>query len=178
MTCIIGLIHDGRVYMGADSMSASGWDARTTKLKKVFRLKGKFLIGYTTSFRMGQLLEHRLEVAAQNGEDDMAYMVTVFVEAVRSLLKDNGFSKVDNNKETGGQFLVGYNGRLYLVDSDFQVNEHADGFDACGCGQDYALAAMKALEDLPPRERIKRALEIVASFSNGVQGPFYTKVLK
>lgn len=178
MTCIIGLVHDGKVYMGADSMSASGWDARITNLRKVFKLRDKFLIGYTTSFRMGQLLEHRLEVATQNGEDDMAYMVNVFAEAVRSLLKDNGFSKVDNNKETGGQFLVGYNKRLYLVDSDFQVNEHADGFDACGCGESYALAAMKALEDLSPKERIKKSLEIAAYFSNGVQGPFYVRTLR
>lgn len=34
------------------------------------------------------------------------------------------------------------------------------------------LAAMAALEDMPPVDRIRRALEIVVRFSNGVSEPF------
>ena len=176
MTCIIGLVEDGRVYMGGDSMAAAAWDARTTKLRKVFKLKN-FLIGYTTSFRMGQLLQYHLEITPQNGEDDMAYMVRTFAEAVRQLLKDNGFSKIDNNQEEGGTFLIGYKGRLYRVDSDFQVNEFEEGYDACGSGEDYALGAMKALGEISPKERIMQALSIAGHFSTGIKGPYYVEML-
>ena len=172
MTCIVGLIENNTVYMGGDSMSSRGWDARTTKLKKVFKIKG-FLIGYTSSFRMGQLLEHQLTITPQNGNDDMTYMVSTFVDSIRQLFKDNGYTKIDNNREEGGTFLVGYKSRLYKIGCDFQVNEFQDDFDACGCGEGYALAVMKALENLPPKERILRSLEIASYFSNGVQEPFY-----
>lgn len=176
MTCIIGLVENDTVYMGGDSASATSWDMRITKLPKVFGLKN-FLIGYTSSFRMGQLLQYQLTVPLQNGEDDMAYMVGTFIEEVRRLFKDNGYTKIENNQEEGGCFLVGYKRRLYVVHSDFQVNEHTDGFEAIGCGQDYALATMKALETLPPRDRITKALEIAAYFSNGVCAPFHIEEL-
>ena len=90
MTCIVGLVQKGTVYIGADSASVSGWTSRVTRLPKVFR-RGPFLIGYTTSFRMGQLLEHALAVPPQGDEsDDMRFMVTTFVESVRALLKERG----------------------------------------------------------------------------------------
>lgn len=171
MTCIIGLIHDGRVYMGADSQASDGWAKQMVRHPKVFQT-GQFLIGYTTSFRMGQLLQYQLEVKPQGDEDDYAYMVTSFVEAVRKVLKDYGYAKVENNQEQGGNFLIGYNGRLYELQSDMAVLDYMDSFSAVGCGRAYALGAMEALADMPPSIRIKQALAISALFSNGVDPPF------
>lgn len=178
MTCIVGLVDRKTVYIGADSASVAGWTRRTTRLPKVFR-RGPFLIGYTTSFRMGQLLEHSLAVPAQGNErDDMRYMVTVFAEHVRALLKERGVSKIEANAESGGQFLVGYRSRLYSVQTDFQVNEMSDGFDAVGSGAEYALGALSALRGSRPAIRLKRALEISSHFSMGVSPPFFIKMLR
>ena len=172
MTCIVGLIDNGKVWIGGDSSAASGWMVRSSDCPKVFRV-GEFLIGYTTSFRMGQILQYHLSIEPQNGhQDDFAYMVRNFAEAARSCLKDFGFAKIDNNEERGGVFLVAYRNNLYSIDSDFQVNKMTDGFDAAGCGREFALGALAALADLPARERIERALEIAANFSGGVLGPF------
>ena len=176
MTCIVGLEHEGKVYIGADSASVGGWEVKATRLRKVFQ-RSRFLIGYTGSFRMGQLLQHQLTVTPQNGESDEEYMVCKFVEAVRTCLKDGGFAKVENNVDEGGQFIIGFNGQLYLVDDDFQVNSMAQGFYAVGCGRGYALGAMKVLNDLPPKQRIRKALETAAYFSGAVCKPFRIKVL-
>jgi len=121
---------------------------------------------------MGQILQHHLTVEPRKTELGEAYMVCTFVEAVRSCLKDHGFAKVENNVEEGGQFLVGYEGVIYEIASDFQVNRFADGLAAIGCGAAYALGVLKALDDLPARERVLRSLEIAAYFSGGVIGPF------
>ena len=61
MTCVIGLEHKGEVYIGADSAATSGWAVSATRLPKVF-LVNEFLIGYAGSFRMGQLLQHKLQI--------------------------------------------------------------------------------------------------------------------
>lgn len=172
MTCIVGIAEHDQVYIGADSASVYGWTVRVTKLAKVFRLD-KLIIGYTTSFRMGQILQHHLAVASQEDESDSRYMVVTFAEAVRSCLKEYGFASVDNNQEQGGTFLVGYKGHLYCMVGDYQVNETADGIDACGCGQAYALGAMRALGNISPEDRIRQSLEIAAYFSGGVISPFY-----
>lgn len=178
MTCVVGLVDKKTVYIGADSASVSGWTSRITRLPKVFR-RGPFLIGYTTSFRMGQLLEHALEVPLQGAEtNDRRYMVTVFAETVRALLKERGVAKIEANTESGGQFLVGYRGHLYSVQSDFQVNEMADGFDAVGSGAEYALGALAALRTMKPLPRLKRALEISAHFNMGVSPPFFLRSIK
>ena len=55
MTCIVGLIDGRRVWMGGDSAGVSGLDITVRADAKVFR-NGDFLIGFTSSFRMGQLL--------------------------------------------------------------------------------------------------------------------------
>ncbi len=178
MTCVVGLVDKGTVYIGVDAAAVQGWTRRASRVPKVFR-RGPFLIGYTTSFRMGQLLEHHLTVPEQaHDQDDMAFMVAVFIERVRTLLKEKGFSKVEQNTEKGGQFLVGYRGRLYTVESDFQVGEQSDGYDVIGGGGDFALGAMRALEHLPPVKRVRQALQIAAHFNMGVCGPFSVKSLR
>jgi ATP-dependent protease HslVU (ClpYQ) peptidase subunit len=178
MTCVVGLVSGDRVHIGVDSAAISGWTRRATNLKKVFR-RGPFLIGYTTSFRMGQLLEHQLDVPPQTeDQSEMAFMVGVFVESTRRLLKERGFAKIEANSESGGQFLVGYRGKLYSIESDFQVGEMSDGFDAIGSGAEVALGAMKALEGLKPAPRIRRALEIASHFNMGVSPPYHVKSLR
>jgi len=177
MTCIVGVAEGGKAYIGADSAAANDWMVRATGLHKVFRRQDShcshsFVVGYTTSFRMGQILQHHLMVEPQKSETDEAYMVCTFVEAVRSCLKDHGFAKVENNVEKGGTFLVGYKGIIYEIASDFQVNHYVDGFAAIGCGEAYALGALKALDELSPEKRILRSLEIAAYFSGNVIGPF------
>lgn len=172
MTCIIGIETEKGILMGCDSAAASGWDVHATRLKKVFR-RGEFLIGYTASFRMGQLLQYKLNVGPQGSEqDDLEYLATTFIDAVRECLKNGGFAKVENERQEGGQFLVGYRGRLYEVDSDFQVNSSQDGYMAIGCGAPYALGNLYS-----NKGNMLTALEAAEHFSNGVRRPFYTRGL-
>ena len=175
MTCIIGLSEDNKVYMGGDSASGSdnSWAVRATTIEKVFHYP-PFLFGCSTSFRMIQLLRYQLPNIPEQGymDSDEEYLVKWFIESVRESFKEHGYAKVKDNEEEGGEFLIGYRGKLYLIGSDFQVNGNQDGLDAIGCGARFALGAMKALEYLPPRERILKSLEIAAYFSGGVMPPF------
>lgn len=178
MTCIIGVEEDGIVYIAADSMSSDGYSSQAVLQPKVFLAQDKFLIGYTTSFRMGQLLEFSLAVRPKyEDEDDLKYMVTGFAETARRLFKDHGYAKTDGNgEEFGGVFLVGYNGHLYRVDIDFHVMRYTTRIAACGAGEDFALAAMLAMVKKPVKKRLRRSLEIVSELSVFVIPPF--KVMK
>lgn len=172
MTCIVGMAHEGNVWIGADSAAGDGWAVRPTHVPKVFA-RGPFIIGYTVSFRMGQLLQFHLDVQPQDGESsDLEYIVKRFIAAVRDCLKEGGYTTIKDSKEEGGGFLVGYREHVYSVGDEFQVTESFDGFDACGCGGEFALGAMAALDQLEPEARVRRALGISAYFSGGVCGPF------
>lgn len=178
MTCIVGLIENGRVWMGGDSAGVSGLDITVRADPKVFR-NGHFLIGFTSSFRMGQLLAYKLKVPAMEpGEDVFRYMVTTVVDAVRECLKEGGYAQRSNDAETGGSFLVGFRGRLFSIQSDYQVCESSRGFHAIGCGADYALGSLASTAGQPGEERIRRALEIAELFSGGVRAPFRVDCLE
>lgn len=172
MTCIVGIVHDGKVLIGADSAGSNGYSISNRKDVKVFK-NGDFVIGCTSSFRMIQLLQFMLRPPRRHPDTDvMKFMVTEFAEAVRGCFKAGGFAQTDNNADKGGTFLVGYEGRLFCMQSDFQVAESADGFDACGCGQDVALGVMHSNTHLDPKARVLKSLETAAYFSCGVRGPF------
>lgn len=177
MTCIIGLVHETKVYIGADSIAVAGWEQLRYGWPKVFRV-GEFLIGCAGSLRMLQILKFHLDIRLQQeGESDERYIVVAFVDAVRQALKERGYTHIDNNREEGGRFLAGYRGQLYLVDEDFQATCFTGGLKAIGVGAEYAMGAMMALHTWQPEDRILQALAISAELSIGVGAPFYVEAL-
>ena len=57
MTCIVAIKHDNEIWMGGDS-AAFRDDERTNRAdEKVFK-NGDFLLGYSGSFRVGQLIRY------------------------------------------------------------------------------------------------------------------------
>lgn len=175
MTCIVGIAHKGKVYLGGDSAGVSGLDITVRKDKKVFQ-NGEFVMGFTSSFRMGQILQYTFTPPEVEIEDDdlMAYMVRKFIPAVRKTFKEEGYAAIESNREKGGCFLVGVRGRLFQIDSDFQVGEHLNGMAAVGCGESYAYGSLFAQRDtkMDAPEKLENALEAAAFFSGGVVAPF------
>lgn len=172
MTCVLAIAEKGNIWMGADSAAVAGLSMRLRKDPKIYQV-GEMLIGFTSSFRMGQLLGHSLRPLPQPRDIPIAkYMATIFIDNVRETLKHGGYTTINNNIETGGQFLVGYRGRIFTVDNDFQVGECNKPFDAVGCGCDLALGALYATVGMEPVKRIRTALQAAESFSAGVRRPW------
>ncbi|PFH29123.1 hypothetical protein [Burkholderia sp. JKS000303] len=176
MTCIVALRHADRVYMGADSAGVAGltlWERADPKIYRV----GPYLIGFTTSFRMGQLLGHSLKVPEQPDDvDTFAFMCTTFVDAVRKCLKEGGYAIRENEREAAGTFLCAYRGRIFRVEGDYQIGEGALNFDACGCGEEIALGSLYSTAGMDPEQRVRTALCAAQRFSAGVREPFLIQV--
>lgn len=173
MTCVAAIVYDNVVYMGADSAGVAGLDLTIRADQKVF-INGEFLIGFTSSFRMGQLLRYAFKPPKyyEDEKDLYAYMVTDFVNAVRTCLKDGGYAQKDKDEEIGGCFMVGVRGRLFQIESDYQVGESVQPYDAVGCGEAYAKGVLSVTHTVDPEDRIKLALGSAEKFSAGVRGPF------
>ncbi|MYV56521.1 hypothetical protein [Streptomyces sp. SID3212] len=172
MTVIAGLVHTGRVHLAGDSAGVGGYSLTVRRDPKVFR-NGPYVMGFTSSFRMGQLLQHALRPPRPKGDLE-EFMVTKFIDAVRTCLKDGGWAKKDSEQEEAGIFLVGVVGRLFVVHADYQVGESADGYMAVGCGDDLALGALHATAalDMKPKARLTAALAAAERHSAGVTGPY------
>ena len=179
MTCIVAVESDGKVVMGGDSAGVGGLNVIVRADEKVFR-NGKFLMGFTDSFRMGQLLRYSLETSklkVPDYDDElMKFMSVDFINAVRKTFKDGGYGKHGDGDNEGGTFLVGVKGKIFTIYSDFQVARPADGFAAVGCGQSYALGALYVTSPSGgvdgARHQVRTALETAEKFSGGVSAPF------
>ena len=127
---------------------------------------------------MGQLLRYSFDPPSHpEGMEDMKYMVTVFIPAVKKCLKEGGWMKTKDSQDEVGSFIVGYKANLYEIDDDCQVGQLTDNISSVGCGHQIALGAMFALEHLYPVERIKKALEITTYLNAGVRPPFIVEEL-
>ena len=179
MTAIAALVDHGKIWMGGDSAATCSDTHRLVirKDEKVF-IRGNFIFGFTSSFRMGNLLRYSFYPPEQ-GKDvsDIEYMNTSFVNTIRDCFRAGGYMRTDEGSDRGGVFLVGYRGNVYEIQSDFQVGVPADSFMACGCGIDLCLGSLYSTTDLPPRERIKKALEAAERFNGAVRKPFVIKSL-
>ena len=181
MTCIVGLVHDGVTYIGGDSLGSNGYSGTVRKDMKVFHLKdvANTVLGYTSSFRMGQLLMYAKGLIdprdIRDKKLDHEYLVTEFIPNVQKLFETGGYSKNNNGEKRGGEFLFAHKDRLFKIEGDFQVGESVDNYDACGSGEMFALGSLHttAESSIAPIERVRMALQAATKFSVGVQPPFY-----
>lgn len=180
MTAVVGIVEEnGDIYMGADSAGVAGYSVTRRKDPKVF-IKMKFIMGFTSSFRMGQLLHYKFSppslLKVKSGKQTLDHYMNVdFVQALRKCFKEGGFTTINNNKEIGGCFLVGIWGRLFEIESDFQVAESLKNYSAVGCGDDLCLGSLYStdgLTNVTPEQRISLALSAAEEFSAGVRSPF------
>lgn len=181
MTCIVGIEHAGEVWIGGDSAGISNLDVIVRDDEKVFETNG-IIFGFTTSFRMGQIIRYGFNCAdARDGtvddRSDMEWLCTTFVDALRSTFHASGWLKSAGGVVSGGQLLLAFKKRLYVVDSDFQVYRPASGYASIGCGSSYALGSLHTSSrvidlDDDPHERCIWALEASEHMNAGVRAPF------
>lgn len=173
MTAIAGLVHNGAVHLAGDSAGVGDHYALTVRADTKVFTNGPYAMGFTSSFRMGQLLRWSLKAPQPDG-DIHRFMATTFTDSVRDCLREGGWLAKQNDRETGGTFLVGVHGRLFCIHEDLQVAEAADGYAAVGCGHHLALGALYATtrSRMAPQRRLTLALEAAERFNAGVRGPF------
>lgn len=175
MTCIAGAIDHDELVIGSDSGSSDGYGLTfEARSPKVFRC-GEGIIGFTSSWRMGQILEHVFKPPIPDeGVPIERYLCTEWIDSVRAALGSAGWKKRDNERDQGGTFLYGFRGRLFLIAEDFQVVEPRDGYAACGSGWQVAWGALAALRQrkISAAVSVMDALAAAAMHNAPIRPPF------
>ncbi|TJW14425.1 MAG: hypothetical protein E5W82_10640 [Mesorhizobium sp.] len=162
MTCIVGLVDNGKVYIGGDSAAITGDSIEIRANRKVFR-NGPYVIGFTGSYRVGQMLEYA-SLPKLTCKDVMAHLVLNVVDK----LKEISGKDID-------ELLIGHGGRLFKVSSDYSVAEYAS-YAAAGVGGQYALGNFHGGVGAPEL-RVQAALEAAQTHCAGVRAPFHVEVV-
>jgi len=174
MTCVVGLIKDNTVYMGADSCAGGDTSVINVSNPKIFLLD-EYLIGVSGSFRVIDILNYSFKIPSEKNLSGDAFMRTTFINALRTTFEKNNFPT--EGKDDEFNILVGHNGRLYIIQDDFSVL-NIISYGAIGSGADIAYGSLftsTSMDD--PLLRIEMALNASATFSPDVSAPFIVKSL-
>lgn len=174
MTCIVGLVDNGTLYFGGDSIVVGSYHKIVNRDSKVFQRQG-LLFGTCGSLRLQNLLQYRLEIPHYAGTHPMSYVVNELLEAVRACFKQNGFGRDNKGQEHfDGSFLLGFEQELYMVGSYYTISRSADPYCAIGVGKEYAYGSLSTTRQLgmEPIQRLHLALEAAACYNTDVLAPF------
>lgn len=181
MTIIAALVHEGKVYMGGDSLSVSeDGSSCVDTFPKVFRV-GEYLFGCSGSPRLKQLLCYTYTPAdvalVDGGLACTYYMVNNFTRDLRTHFERHDF--LDEFKERSAQILIGFKKRLFCLYGDYYLEECSHDYNAIGCAADFALGSLytTAISSMEPRDRIYFALEAAQKHNAHVRAPFLFEVL-
>jgi len=189
MTCVVGLVDDGIVYIGGDSAGTTENSMNVYQTDKVFT-RPPFIFGGTGSYRGIQLLKYELEIPELIGyykqvKDKDDYDTESFMhlvsEVIRKTFKDKGHSIMEANNELHEtQTLIGFDGHLYLLDVNFAILEPRKRFIAIGGGSQAALGSLYGTIGLipDPIDRLLTALEASEEYSNSVRSPYHVMAIR
>lgn len=167
MSTVVGVIQEGEIWLGADSMASTdeGY-VRNFDAKKIF-VNGPYIFAYIGSPRGGQLLQDHVFKPPKD--------INKLPNAVYKQYEDNGALVTDDDSAIGNQcnFLIAHKHRLYELYSDFQLNEIVT-YTSIGHGCYIALGSLFSTQELKytPKERIDIALKAASRFSSSTGPPF------
>lgn len=177
MTAIAVIAQDGAVYMGSDRCVSWG-DSKTSsgspKIKMVGRGKRKMLIGAAGSSRAcGLLTDHWSPPPFPRGYSVLRYMTATVPKSIQEMFDEAGLLPGADAEEWELGVVIGHEGRIYSLDSDFGVSViQEDEFGEGSAGDVVAGALFASRGRGTPEERIKNALEAAAFLKNNVSPPF------
>lgn len=177
MTCIVGIEHDGIVFLGSDTCASNTSITLETDEPKIVRINKDMIVGYCGSFRFGQLMQYSIKLPSQPKQmSDHEYLCTLFVDTLRKTFKEKGFLQIEKHVEEGGTALIAYKHKLYYLEDTFQVRR-AIGYGSVGSGSYFAMGSLATTAETKYQmgiiDRLMDALKVASKLNPFVKGPYH-----
>jgi ATP-dependent protease HslVU (ClpYQ) peptidase subunit len=155
--------------MGADSQVTDGNRKNNhIKMEKISKKNG-YLIAGSGDSQPCDVLQHIFipPVPTTKEKEDMYhFMITKFVPLMRDCLEENGYKNDKEDKDSGFNMIIAYNGEVFDIGDYFSVVLNQDGIYGVGAGSQFAIGALYA------GASVTEALEIAANNDVYTSGPF------
>lgn len=184
MSVVVGVVENGRVWIGGDSLASDDHVGTVRRDPKVFRLDNGILLGIVGDSRVTQVVRYAFGCSESSGFADanMPYLLVTFVPALRERISEAGVPMEEGEHKSRWSILLALHGHLYAIYDDFQIEETADGHNAIGCGYRTALGSLYTTSPdrraalMCGRDRVLEALEATAHVDLHVAPPFTIEV--
>jgi ATP-dependent protease HslVU (ClpYQ) peptidase subunit len=167
VTCIVGISHNNKVYIGGERGSSDGSSILPLTRPKVKRCND-YLIGYAGSQGIGELL-HFIDLPPINNKNIEKTLRTSFISSLKDAIEQYG--NASHLEDNSTDWLVGVNGKLFEISSeDWHVAEFT--YSAIGSGGPIALGSLHTTQNWKDQEkRIRYALQAAVDISPTCLGP-------
>lgn len=163
MTCALGIVHGGTVWLAADSATTSSDMVSDVATEPKAWARPAWVFASAGSWRLGQKLRHELR-PNPNPRDPDRYVAVELPKAIRRILTD------EPAEQDGCFLLAGHAGRLWEIDlADCAATRSAWGYAAIGVPEALIGLALTAGE---PERRLRRILTMVSRHQANVRPPF------
>lgn len=178
MTTIVGVVHDGAVWIGADSCGSRDTLVHTRGVPKIWthkmglRADGLIVAG-CGSARILQVARYDMNVPSMR-RDIVEWAVRDYVPALHEALRRIDGENVMYN--TNSILMIGYRRSLLTVDMDYNIDMPAEGYASYGSGCELALGSLYStttyIPELEPRLHIMAALHAASRHDAHTAPPF------
>ncbi len=168
MSTVIGIVDNGKVWMGVDSYATTTSGERRHVICKKMFVNNRYLIGFIGSARTGQVLRPEYFEVPEN--------IYEFPDRMMEQFKQKGCLAVSADSQISIQesnFLIATpDGKLFEILLDFQMNEIED-FTAIGSGSPFALGSLHTTRRWgSPKKRMLTALKTAAVYDMSTGPPY------
>lgn len=181
MTIIIAYKEKDKIWMGADSQCTDGGTAIHLKTEKIVKKKIEnidIIYGVAGYIRVNNILKYNFNEPQfdENCQTLDDYMYKTWLKSFRKTITKNGFKDtsegIDNFNDS--ILLVGIQGRIFRVDSNYQMYEINEDYTCIGSGSSYARGALYVTKcmEIPIDTKVGLALEAACHYNIYCSEPF------
>jgi ATP-dependent protease HslVU (ClpYQ) peptidase subunit len=151
MTTIIGVQHEDKCVIVADSrIHAAGKLYTHPNMTKAVE-RGSYIISGAGNYRSLQVALHGWTpplVTVKAKANLYEFVINKVVPSIKAALTEAGvdFNKTSDSDDNKFELnlLIGVNGTIFEMDSDFSISMNSSGFYGIGSGGDFAVGALHA----------------------------------
>lgn len=196
MTIIIGLVDEYKqIHFACDSCATDmeGEQIESYKNQKIFQ-NDEYILGVSGSFRIMDILKfsfgtmsysnyffEQTENIKENITEEfctlkkMQFMVQVFIpDLIKCLKKNKALTNKEGVVSMDGNILVGFDGTIFCIDSDFQVGCGSHDFMVIGSASEPARGSLlnSYYSHQDPHDSLCFALLASKKYTKNIKGPF------
>lgn len=160
-TCIVALVHNGKVHMGGDRRMSSGASFTKMKEPKIHESSGGFIFGSSGNAAFLQILKYLSPPIREENTDDDVYITRDLAFTIYRKVAEMYGEEKENIYYPEGEVIIGYRGEIYFIESYGGAIWLDSPYYAIGCGGAFALGSLRTSEKLnikDPKKRIELAI--------------------
>lgn len=166
MTAILGLEHDGSVYIAGERMWSGASDAAILARPKVWLSNG-IAWGCSGKSRLSDLIRYASRPLKPPRTEIGAFVVTELIPWVRDLARSDGIEESFTEDDFGA--LVGIRGELWTLAGP-EAERSAEGYASTGNNDAASLVGLACTAGKSPTWRLRKVMAAMSKHVPGVGG--------